>query len=275
MGKRRSGMLRIGLSKTGITVLCVGGWARKHSELVADCALSEEEAASPALLAARLRSMLNGSQCGGLPVRIVLADSWTRSWMVAPPHNAVRLSDCKMAAAARFQAVYGEPPTDWRTTADWDARQPFLACAVPQPLLSALLQVAADCKLVVLEIAPQFVVYLNRWQAELKAAAWFAALHENVLTIAVFGERRLHAVRAVALPPDAMQDKDCLPQILTREALRLNVPAPAAVQLCGQLPAHWALSETGTLRCKRLDAHRQAQGLPLSAGMMLAVTGSP
>lgn len=273
MGKRLASVLRIGLSTTGITLLHTSGWLRSRSEVLADCRLSEEEAAAPALLAAKLQNLLRDAQCERFPARIVLADSWVRSWVVIPPQNAVHFSDCEVAAAARFQALYSESLTNWHMTADWDARRPFLACAIPRVLLAALNQVASECKLVLLETAPQFVVSWNRWHTELNAGAWFATLHENVMTIAAISQRRLSAVRAVTLSPEAVLDQNCLPKILALEALRLNLPMPSDIQLCGQIPLHWTMPEVGALNCTRLDVDIPEQGVPMHAGAMLAAAG--
>lgn len=273
MAKRFGTILHIGLSKTAITMLSTSGWLALRSEVLADCPLSEEEAASPALLAAKLRSVLEDSQCAYMRTRIVLADSWVRSWMVTPPQNAMRLSDCQAAAAARFHALYSESMSDWQIAADWDVKQPFLACAMPRALLLALNQVMTECKLVLVEIAPQFVVVWNRWKNELKAGSWLATLYENVLTIAVVGQRHLNAVRSITLPPEAMIDQSCLPIILAREALRLNLQMPSEIHFGGQIPRHWSMHKVGSTKYMRLGEHPQETGSPVHAGILLAASG--
>ena len=81
MSKRFGCVLRIGLSKTGITLLQTGGWLRARSEVLAESALSEEEFASPEGLAVKLRRLLDEADCARLPVRVVLSDGWVRRWM--------------------------------------------------------------------------------------------------------------------------------------------------------------------------------------------------
>jgi hypothetical protein len=272
MPRQFGAVLRIGLSKSGLTLLYSRGLWRQKSEVVADCRLSEEEAASPELMAVKLRGLLDDARCARLPVRIILADNWVRFWLVTPPQNASRLSDCHAAAAARFQALYGEPLTNWQMTADWDARQPFLACALPHALLVSLQQVGRDCRLALLEIVPQFIAAWNRLRTDLKAGAWLGVMQGDVLSIGAISRQRLCAVRALRLTADAALDPNWLPQQLTREALRLNLPLPSEIQVCGGMPADWVMHQGASLISTRLEGDR-GQGLFLPAGATLAATG--
>lgn len=272
MRKRFGSALRIGLSKTGATVVHTSGWLQTRSEVLAEWADPEEERASPEVVVTKLGALLKDVDCSRLPASIVLSDAWVRRWMVTPPQNATRLADCQAAARIRFQVLFGEPMTDWHLTADWDARQPFLACATPRLLLTALQQVARDRRLVLLEVAPQFVVAWNRWRADLQAGAWFGVLHQKVLTFAALGRNGPEVTREVALPNEVMLDQHRVPEILAREALRLNVSMPSEIRLCGQIPAHWAMQKINNMTFVRLDRHLPAN-MPLSAGAILAYTG--
>lgn len=274
MRNRYTDRLRIGVSAHGITLLHTGGWFKKHSTVLADRAWPEHALAAPEQMAARLRSMLTEYKCERLSATIVLSDALVRLWSVTPPQNSARLSDCQAATALRFQTLYGEPMTDWELAADWDARQPFLACAMPRPLLRTIEEVAREHQLTLLEIAPQFIAAWNRWRAEIGAASWFGVLHDEVLSIGAIHQRRLCAVRAAPLPADALDDRGWLPRHLQREALRLNLDMPAEIQLCGPIPEPWVSRAAGALRCTRLDAHRIADGAPFSAGIALAHAGT-
>lgn len=168
----------------------------------------------------------------GWPATIVLADDLARLWHVPPPREAARLADLAAAAALRFQSLYGESLSTWRMAAHWDARQPFVAAAVPQTLLAALQASAEVHRLAVVEIAPQFIHGWNRWRSALTPGAWFGLLHGQTLTLGALDDRgRLAAVRVVPVPPDG--DAAWLAQALAREALLLDRPVPSALQLCG------------------------------------------
>ena len=105
MRKRFGSALRIGLSKTGATVVRTSGWLQTHSEVLAERAGSQEECASPESVINKLGVLLKDVDCSRMPARIVLSDSWVRRWMVVPPQNATSLADCHAAASARFQAL--------------------------------------------------------------------------------------------------------------------------------------------------------------------------
>lgn len=230
--------LRIGLSKHGIAILHTGGW-RAKTTVLADHALTEQAFATPELLMLQCRTLLAEAKCARLPVTVILADDWVRLFMVTPPHNTARLQDCRAATAMRFQALYGEPSSGWRLEADWHARLPFLACAMPHALLAALQEVVLERKLDLISVMPQFIAAWNTWHADLHADAWFGIVQQEALTLGAIDRQRLCAVRAVAIPPDG-HSRDWLHAHVMREALRLNMPVPRRLQLYGTAPANWA-----------------------------------
>jgi hypothetical protein len=104
----------------------------------------------------------------------------------------------------------------------------------------------------------------NRWHRSLQANAWFGVVQHDSLTLAAVDQQRLHAVRTTAVPSGAWQEKQWLPEHLSREALRLNLTAPSHLQLCGSLPGQWVTQTMGTLTCTRFDA---AQSLTKSGSI--------
>ncbi|UUZ49989.1 hypothetical protein LP420_07895 [Massilia sp. B-10] len=89
-----------------------------------------------------------------------------------------------------------------------------------------------------------------------------------MLTVGAIDGGRLQAVRAVALPDGA--SLEWLERHIAREALRLNLPVPARLQLAGLAPAAWNNSAGAALACTLLDRDR---GAGLSPAARLAVTG--
>jgi len=273
MRKRFGSALRIGLSTTGAAVVHTSGWLQMRSAIVAETGDAKEaELSFPAGGVQQLGRLLKDAHCSRLPARIVLDDGLVRCWMVTPPRNAQSLADCQAAARARFQILFGDALAGWHMAADWDARKPFMACAIPQGLLAALQQLARERSLVLVEVAPQFVIAWNRWRAALQADAWFGVLHRQVLTFAVLTEHGINMTRALALPEEALLNQLLVPEMLAREALRLNVPMPTGIRLCGQIPAHWVMQKTGGMNFVRLDRLRPGPAA-LSAEAELAFTG--
>jgi hypothetical protein len=168
--------------------------------------------------------------------------------------------------------LFGEAPTGWVMSADWNAQKPFLVYAIPQLLFSALQQVAKDQKITWVEMAPQFVYAWNRWRGQLQPGSWFGVLHQQLLTIAVVGKTGPVAVREIALSEESLLHQALLPKMLLREALRLNLPAPAQINVCGQIPLHWLMQEVVNVNFVRLDTPRLTNNA-VSAEADLAWTG--
>lgn len=246
--------LTITLSATGISLARTGGWLRPRSVVLAERTWPEEDFSDPARMAPKLHAMLAEFQCQRMATRIVLSDALVRIWMVTPPQNLTRLADCMAATMLRFQALFGEPASGWEISTDIDARHPFAACAMPRALLQALIAIAAEHQLTLLEIAPQFVSGWNRYRADLGQASWFGALHDNILSIGATSRQRLKAVRIARLPDDACHDREWLFRHLKRESLRLDLPMPSRMEICGTVPAPWLLQSADGLQCTRLDA---------------------
>jgi hypothetical protein len=261
MRKRFGSVLRIGLSKDGASVVRTSGWLQTHNEVVAEWTGSQDECTLPESAINKLGVLLKEVDCQGMPAKIILSDIWVRRWMVVPPHNATSIADCQAAASARFQTLFGDAISGWHLAADWDARHPFLACAIPRPLLAALQQLANEHGLVLLEVAPHFVAAWNSWRKHFQAGTWFGVLHQKVLTFALVGQNGPEFVRDVTLPYEAMRDQYRVPEILGREALRLNVPVPMEIRLCGQVPAHWVMQKIEDLTFVRLDQNQVVNGL--------------
>jgi hypothetical protein len=245
--------VHIGLSKRGIAVMRTG-W-RRDPALLAEHPLNESEA-TPERVALQLHAILNETACIGMPATIVLADEWVRLFMATPPHNAGGLQDCWAAAAMRFQALYGDLSDGWQLEADWDARHPFLACAIPKGLLDALRMVARESALQLISVAPHYIAAWNKWHDVLQAGAWFGAVNDNLLTLGMIDRTRLFGVRMTALPAGAGNDLRWLTAHLGREALKMNFSVPTHIQLCGQVPALWLSPEPDALQCARLDARQ-------------------
>jgi hypothetical protein len=203
-----------------------------------------------AALGTALEQLLPAGHYAGWPLSVVLDDGLARLWQVDLPQGAARLADIEAAAALRFQSLYGDPPGLWHSSRAWDARAPFF-CAVPRALLAQLTRVAAMRKLALIFITPQFARHWNRWHGALKPGAWFGQLQEHALTLGVRHDGRLHAVRALSVPPGA--GRDWLLQTLAREALLQGVPAPALLQLCGAPPAGW-LAQATEFSCQIFSA---------------------
>lgn len=267
MRRRFGQVLRIGVSSHAVSLMRCG-WRGGVIALAEQAVAPGGDGFEAHALA--LRALLADSGHAGWPVGFVLDDTLVRLWQVPPPPLAGEMSDLAAAAAVRFQVLYGESAAAWQVTAGWDAQQPFFAAAVPRALLAVLRHAAAEHGLAVIGIAPHFVTAWNRWCGTLKPGAWFALMHEQLLTIAAIDGKRLCAVRAVPAPLGA--DHDWLTATVLREALLLDMTAPALLQVAGRLQQPWRQpANGGQIACQALEP--QGGGV-LSLACQLAACGS-
>lgn len=266
--------LHVGLSRTSITLLKRSGLVRPQTSLLTNVALPEGTFRTPEVLSTQLDNVFAASGCTKLPVTLTLSDDLVRLLMVTPPGNAGSVRDCRAAAEMRFQDLYGEPVSGWTLEADWNARHSFVACAIPTPLLKVLEQAALKYQLTLISVTPQFIAMWNQYRRKLQVGAWFAVVQDKTLTLGVIEERRLCAVRTSAVPNEAWEGTQWLPEHLAREALRLRLPVPASIQFCGALPGQWAAQKMGTLNCGRLDKpHPSDESRLITSGVELATSG--
>lgn len=264
MRRRLGQALRLGVGADRLALVKTSRWHGARALVLAEQAY----AGGPEALAPALRKLLAEGGHARWPLSIVLSDELVRLWRVTPPAGTARIADLEAAAALRFQTLYGEPAAPWRVSAAWDPGRPFLAAAVGRALLSLLEQGAAERQLGIVEAVPQFVAALNQWRRALRPGAWFALVHERVLTLAAIDGGALAAVRAGAIPDGA--DSAWLGQHVAREALRLNLAPPARLQLCGAAPPAWS-EAAAPFGCSLLGA---APDPAFSATVRLALTGS-
>ncbi|HXA46703.1 MAG TPA: hypothetical protein VNW52_03660 [Burkholderiaceae bacterium] len=232
--------LHLSFTQQRVTVLRRPAGLRSQPTVVAELPLTEYAIAEPQRLVAQCTAILGSADCAGLPLCVTLTDESVRLFTVSPPHHASRLHDLQAAAVMRFVALYGDAPSAWNLQADWDANAPFLACAVPHTLLSALQQVALQHNMPLLSVTPRFVTAWNQYQRTVPADTWFGVVQDQHLTLGVTTQtpkRRLEAVRSIAIPDDGQHPR-WLQDQLARAALQLNLSAPKQIQLVGNRQ-HW------------------------------------
>ena len=270
--------LRIGVSAQAVSLLRTSRWRGEPVTVLAEHAFAPSADHLFDAIAQALRALLGELELAGWPVSFVVADDLARLWQITPPAGATRMADLEAAAALRFHALYGDAPSAWQISADWDAQKPFFAAAMPRALLAELALVAQEYKLSVVGIAPHFVTAWNRWCRAIQPGAWFGLAHEQILTLAIMDAAHPGAVRAIrAVPVPAGADQQWLAQTVKREALLQNVEAPALLQVCGSAPASWLHAATGAaapqLACAALDQAERAAPQTASPVVLLARGG--
>ena len=234
--------LRIGVAADGLALVRTSRWSHERALLLGTVRAGGGD---PAAVGVALSMLLGEHATAGWPVTIVLSDDLVRLWQVTPPAGASRMADLQGATALRFHALFGGAPGGWKIQADWSATQPFLAAAVPQPLLDALAGAARSHRFHIVEVVPQFVAALNQYRKLRRPGAWFGLVHGGVLSVAAYDGKQLAAVRTTLIPEGA--DRDWLEGHVAREALRVGLGRPERLQVSGPAPRGWA-SSAGRLK---------------------------
>ncbi len=138
--------------------------------------------AGPAL--ARLADVLTEPTWHRAAARVIIADHWARYGVV--PWPATRLDAAGRLTHARYvlSDTYGDAVADWAVTlADTPPGRPFVACATPPTLRTAIQETLAPARLDLVSIQPQLVVAFNACRDRLPADdTWFVSLDDGALS---------------------------------------------------------------------------------------------
>jgi hypothetical protein len=191
-----------------------------------------------------LIGLLAQHTCAGAALATVIGDECARYFVVEPPANARSVSDLRLAAKLRMEALYGDAAADWAIDADWRASRRFLACAVPSAALAAVTAAIVATKLRGAGVTTEFVASWSRHRRQMRdRQGWVvhAGRQATVLAACVDGALSAVSTVAAALPLSAEDVKT----EIERCVLRWNLPAPATVYLLGPGSVAWSEQRIG------------------------------
>jgi len=188
-------------------------------------------------------------------LRVTVADTLARYWLLEPPANAGSLATLQAIAAARFKQLYGEASEHWQIQADWQSQGSFLASALPASLAQAVRELAFKQHWQLTSLQPALVQHWNQQASQLPASLWFCSVTEHTLCYALLHQGHWLAVRQLRLAEPPSQA--ALLALLDGEARRLQVQhgeLPQAVYWAGT--ASWLPqgARLGDWQLKRLTA---------------------
>ncbi|MBR8279078.1 hypothetical protein [Burkholderia vietnamiensis] len=192
---------------------------------------------------------------------IVISDAYARFWIVVPPKNASTRRDLRLCTLLRFEELFGDSPVNWSLQAVWHATKPFLACAIPLPLLNAIRTGMSSHRLSVQRCVPHFVAEWNRHcRSFQQGEKWFAVSGDSTLTAALVRDRRIRFIRTVRYQSCDEIPLNTIVSTLRSLTLHHDGRSRRTVILSGDVP------ET----CHGIDIggfhFRRVQGVQLQAG---------
>lgn len=188
-----------------------------------------------------IHSCLSSIKPAASSVRILVSDYYARFWIAQPPAEATTKSDLSASARWRFEDLFGEPPLVWNIEADWNARRPFMACALPNLLTDAIATTSAACRIGVTSCLPRFIAEWNTHHRRLRKydSVWLAVLADSTVTIALVRGKEIAQIQQVRCLPTNGVDLDALTASLRGMALQAEHACPSTVMLCGDVPEQW------------------------------------
>lgn len=195
-------------------------------------------------------------------LHIVLDDALVKFWKVAPPANTGQFDDLGAAARIRFDALYDLPVSDWVIQADWNAKAPFLACAVPAHFLAALGDCLNKPKYQPTKVVACTAAFIHCWNMHQPHMAnqvqGIGVVNETTVTIAIIQNAKLIEVRCFPLLDVALESLQGLDQAIQNWGIQLDLKIPELVWLTGRLSRMWMGSKTDRINWRRLIAQGAA-----------------
>jgi hypothetical protein len=202
---------------------------------------------------------LPAQRCG---LHIVLDDALVKFWKVVPPANTVQFDDLGAAARIRFEALHDLPVSEWTIQADWNAREPFLACAVPAHFLTALgecLNKPKSHRTKVIACTPAFIHCWNRHQPHMaNSVQGLGVVNETTVTIAIIQNAKLIETRCFPLPDVRLESLQGLDQAIQNWGVQLDRKIPELMWLTGRLSRMWRGCKTDRINWRCLIAQGAA-----------------
>jgi hypothetical protein len=172
---------------------------------------------------------------------------------VLPPAHSAGAQDLDAAVAMRLRAVTeGATDQDWAMASDPRIAAPFLASALRRGVLNMLGDLCTQHRLRLVSVEPVFAAVWNHVCGALAPGQWLAICQGAVLTLCIAPATHLQALRRLDFTAAQAQDAGWLAAAVRHESLRLGLPVPAVLAVCGEPPPAWTEADGRRLLALRL-----------------------
>ncbi|MBT9520762.1 MAG: hypothetical protein IV101_07675 [Dechloromonas sp.] len=162
---------------------------------------------------------LSGDVWSNTRASIVIADKLVRYFLVERPQGARNAREIELAAALRFEELYGEDARRWEIEIDlppWASN--YLACGIRDTHLALLSQVFAALHVPIKHISPFGIEQWNRHGRSLRTPNMcFLAVSSDTAWLALRRDRRWLSAYVHGLHDDRTKE---LPELIHRELTR-------------------------------------------------------
>ena len=197
-----------------------------------------EAQASDAQRGAALDALLLRHAVAGSTLHVLVADVWTPTASVQPPANGATLEDLQAAVALRLRAVT-DGTTGWEAASEPRVSGRFVASALRSGLLDVLRKQCQRHGLHLVSVQPVFAAVWNHWHSALANGQWLGICSAGVLTLCVAPKLHMEQLRRLDFAAQDAENPRWPVDAAQRESLRLGLPVPATLALCGAVPLPW------------------------------------
>jgi len=185
-----------------------------------------------------LDALLLRHAVAGATLEVLVADVWAPSASVQPPVNGATLEDLQTAVALRLRAVT-DATTGWETASEPRVSGRFVASALRSGLLDVLRKQCQRHGLHLVSVQPVFAAVWNHWHSALANGQWLGICSAGVLTLCVAPKLHMEQLRRLDFAAQDAENPRWPVDAAQRESLRLGLPVPATLALCGAVPLPW------------------------------------
>jgi len=228
--------LALSIGPQGAQLALRSGWLRPRYRLLESLVWqtqATDEQRGAALDALLLRHAKSGSA-----LEVLVADLWVPSVSVQPPVNGAGVGDLAAAVSLRMGAVT-DSGTDWQIASAPRMDGRFVASALRSSLMDMLRHQCQRHGLHLASVQPLFVAVWNHWHATLVPGQWLAICGPSAVTLCIAPQRHLEHLRRLDFTPADTQTLLWPAEAAQREAMRLGLPAPTTLGLCGTVHLAW------------------------------------
>lgn len=236
----RRNIVYVGISTNGFAVWIENAWRFNSSarfarpaaiNLVAEITFGETQNADT-LPWEKLEHVLSQiKSAGATKISILVADSFARYLVIDPPVLS-SYAELKALSTGLFESTYSLHGEEWEVRAEWQARKPFLACALP---ISLAKKVTLICDRNGFQLSQLNPYFFHLWNTETplsllrgvearKSSSAFVALLGDTWTMLFQVKGRIAGLRSTRVAELETNNRETLVQAMfKREALRFGI----------------------------------------------------
>lgn len=181
---------------------------------------------------------------GDLVVNV--SDDWARYFVLTLPAGVGSLSEMRMLAAGRFEALFGLSPEGWVLSADWTLSGKILVCAIPARLVDVVYALTKTNQWRIRSIQSYALRLIEAFYKQIPDDCWLCCFSNKSAVALRVSDGSVQYVRRVARAQ--LSSAEALVAMLEAESLRAGFEMPKHLGVLGMPPAFLENALLGGMR---------------------------